>query len=320
VIIGFDGLEEDPNMSKDELPFTWKKSLLAIFPGVLVTLGWIRDDFSVWMLTGVVLLAAFLVLAYLQHKHQLPAWSLMAAGMFVSVCLTMAAGVVGGAAAMLVGGSANAVVLLLLLALLAVLLGTSPEGRHISGWAWIALGVIVLLQLAVRLKYFVLLGVSWGVAGQWLKISLYAAVIALLLPSALGYHLAKKHGVQAILFTIGMIYMGFQLLIDLNQKVSSQVGGGPVFLMYKTMIPLLFTIFAPLWFLRARSARSRVRGVLALTGLAVLINLVVVGLSYGGDLPLIIWISFFPYTLSVLLTLLFSYQLYQGYKKISYLL
>ena len=140
-------------------------------------------------------------------------------------------------------------------------------------------------------------------------------MIALLLPVALGLCLAQRYGLPTMLFVIGMIYVGFQILIDVNYKVSDQIGGTLGFVAYKALIPLLFTVIAPLWFLRARSSRSRVGGVLALVGLAVILDLVVVGLSYGGDLPLIIWISFIPYTISVLLTLALAYLLYRESRK-----
>jgi len=51
---------------------------------------------------------------------------------------------------------------------------------------------------------------------------------------------------------------------------------------------------------------------LALSGLAVMLDLVIVGWSYGGELPLMIWISFIPYTASVLLTLASAHLLYRG--------
>ena len=41
-----------------------------------------------------------------------------------------------------------------------------------------------------------------------------------------------------------------------------------------------------------------------------ILDLVIVGLAYG-DLPLFIWISFIPYTISVLLTLALAYLLYR---------
>ncbi|OQY86434.1 MAG: hypothetical protein B6D40_01275 [Anaerolineae bacterium UTCFX3] len=260
---------------------------------------------------GILLLAVFLISAYLWNIRQLPAWSLMAVGMLASICLTMAIGVIGGLAAILVGGSASELVLLVLLVALVILLWTSLRGQRVSPLVWTLFAVVIVCQLAVRVKYFVLFGVSWSVAGQWLNISLYAVVVALLLPVALGLCLAQRYGLLAALFVIGMLYMGFQLLVDVNHKVSDQMGGALGFIVYQAMIPMLFTVVAPLWFVRARSLRTRMSGVLALVGLAVILDLVVVGLAYGGALPVIIWISFIPYTLSVLLTLVLTYLLYR---------
>jgi hypothetical protein len=197
-------------------------------------------------------------------------------------------------------------------ATLVVLLGFSVRERRVPPLVWVLLTVVVACQLGVRAKYFVSFGVSWSVAGQWLHISLYAAAIALLLPVALGLRLARRYGPLAMLFVIGMIYGGFQVLVDVNSRVSERIGGTLGFAAYKALIPLMFTVVAPVWFLRARSSRSHLGGVLALSGLAVMIDLVVVGRSYGGNLPLMIWISFIPYTISVLLTLASAHLLYHG--------
>jgi hypothetical protein len=51
---------------------------------------------------------------------------------------------------------------------------------------------------------------------------------------------------------------------------------------------------------------------LTLVGFAVIIDLLVVGFSYAGELPLVIWISFIPYTVSVLLTFVLAYLLYRA--------
>ena len=302
-------------MVREELPLPWNKSLLAICPGLLATTGWVRTDFSVRMLVGLILLVAFLVCAYWWNNRQLPGWSLMATGMLTSLGLMTVSGVIGGLAAILVGRSANTFVLFILLAVLITLLGFSMRTQPVSRFAWVLIALIILCQLAVRVKYFVQLGVSWSVAGQWLNISLYAAVIALLLPVAFGLFLAKRHGLLTMLFVIGMIYVSFQILLDINYKVSDQIGDTLLFAAYKGLIPLLFTVIAPLWFLRARSSLGRVGGMLTLVGLAVIIDLIMIGWSYGGELDLIIWISFIPYTISVLLTLGLAYLLYQGNKK-----
>ncbi len=263
------------------------------------------------MLVGVLLLAAYLTFAYFWGGRQLPGWSLMAVGMLTSMGLTVASGVLGGLASTLVGLSANVFVLLILLVTLVAILIFQMQGRPNSWRVWMLIVLIIACQLAVRVKYFTLFGLSWSTAADWLSISLYSAVTGLLLPVAFGLYPARQHGLLAMLFAIGMIYMGIQLLIDVNQKVSAVMGDNPGFLTYKAMTPFLFTVLAPLWFLRARSNRSRLMGLLLFSGLAVAFNLSVVGVSYS-DLPLIIWGSFIPYTASVLLTLALAYLLYRG--------
>ncbi len=297
-------------MRTDERPWPWRKSLLAIIPGLFAAAGLVRTDFSVAMLIGVIALAALLVMAYWRNDRQLPAWSLMAAGMFASIGLSVAAGVIGGLASMLLGDSARELVLLLFCLALIVLWLMSARSQRVDRSIWGLLIAIVVCQLIVRVKYFVLFGVSWPVAGQWLRISLYAAISVLLLPIAIGWRVAPRYGAVTLLLVIGLIYPGFQPLIDVNRAVSSQLGDSLGFIIYQAIIPLLFTVCAPLWWLRARSARSRAVGGLVLIGLAVLLDLVIVGWAYG-DLPVIIWLSFIPYTLSVLLTLVVADRLYR---------
>ena len=263
------------------------------------------------MLVGLILLVLFLITGYWWNNSQLPGWSLMAAGFLTSVGLMMVSGVVGGLAGIMVGSSANSVVVIILLAILAAVLAFPMRTQSVSPVVWVLVALILLCQLAVRIKYFVLLGLSWSVAFQWLNISLYAAIIALLLPVAFGLLLAKRYGILTMLFTIGMIYVSFQILVDVNYKVSDQIGGTLEFVVYKALIPLVFTVIAPLWFLRAQSSLSRVGGMLTLVGLAVIVDLVIIGFSYGGELDLVIWISFIPYTVSVLLTLALAYLQYR---------
>ena len=298
-------------MRQEKLPLSWDKALLAIIPGLLATVGLVNTDFSAWMLVGLILLVTFLVSVYWWNNKRLPGWSLMASGMLASVGLVLASGVIGGLVAIIAGKSANTFVLPILLVILITLLRFSMRNQCVPVFVWILLALIIMCQLAVRVKYYVLLGVSWSVAGQWLNISLYAVVIALLLPVVLGLFVANRYGLLTMLFIIGMIYVSFQILIDINYKVSDHIGDTLGFVTYKTLIPFLFTVMAPLWFLRARSDLSRVGGMLILVGLAVIIDLLVVGWSYAGELPLIIWISFIPYTISVLLTLVLAYLLYR---------
>lgn len=289
--------------------------MLAIVPGLLATLGLIRTDFSGWMLSGLMGLITFLVFAYWGNNKQLPGWSLLAIGMLASTSLVITSSVIGGLTTVIVGKSANIIVLLVLLITLPVLLGFSMRNYRISPSAWGLFALIIMCQLAIRIKYFVEFGVSWSVAGQWLSISLYAAMMGLLLPVVLGMLLSNRYGFTTMLFVVGMVYVNFQILIDVNHKVSDQIGGTEKFVIYKALIPFLFTVLAPLWYLRAQTSYHRIVGMISLVGLAVFLNLLVVGFSYGEELPLIIWISFIPYTFSVLLTLGLANLLFHGIKR-----
>jgi hypothetical protein len=300
-------------MGEEELPFSWNRSVIAIIPGLLATMGLISVDFSAQMLVGLIGLVLFLGSTYWWNQKQLPGWSLMAIGMLVSIGLVIVSGVTGGLVAVIVGTYSNLLVLLIFLVISVLLLGYFMKGQHISFVVWGIFSLVIICQLAVRIKYFVLLGVSWSVVGQWLNISLYAAMIGLLLPVVFGVFLSRRYGLKTMLFVIGMIYVSFQLLIDVNSKVSNQIGNTEIYVAYKALIPFLMTVLAPLWYLRARTFNSRIVGVLFLVGLAVFLNLLVVGISYEGKLPMIIWISFIPYILSILLTLVLAYLLFQNH-------
>ena len=273
-------LQEETEVSvvlgREELPLSWKYALLAVLPGLLATEGLTYIDFSTKMLAGAVLLAAYLTFAYFWDGRRFPGWSLMAAGMLTSMGLTVVSGVLGGLASTLVGLSANIIVLLMLLVTLVAIFIFQMQGQPISWRVWMLIMLIMACQLVVRVKYFTLFGQSWSTAGDWLSISLYSAVTGLLLPVVFGLFPARKHGLLALLFAIGMIYMGIQLLIDVNQKVSAVLENGPGLLAYKAMTPLLFTVLAPLWFLRARSSRSRIIGLLVISGVATCLQ------SFGG--------------------------------------
>lgn len=295
-------------MAKDEAPLSWKEALLAVIPGLLATLGLIRNDYSIWMVGGLVALVIYLGLAYWGNDKKFPDWSLLGLGMLTASVLVMLASIVGGLIAILAGTAAQTVVLIFLLFTFVILLGSHLRYNRMPLSAWGLFILVILCQLAVRIKYFVEFGLSWSVVGQWVSISLYAATIGLLLPVMLGILLSGRYGWMTILFVIGMVYGSFYLLIDVNDKVSDQLGGTGSLVIYQTMIPFLFTVLAPLYYLRARASPSRIGGLLALVGCAVLLNLLVVGFSYE-ELPPVIWVSFMPYTLSILLSLRLAYLL-----------
>jgi hypothetical protein len=296
-------------MNEETLPLSWKRAVLAIFPGLLATMGFINTDFSVRMLFGLVVLFIFLGTVYWSNHKQLPGYSLMALGMLASIGLVIASGVIGGLVSVIFGRFSNYILLLVLLIISAILLRLSAKGQNIPPVVWRLFLLIIVCQLFVRIKYFVLLGVSWSVVSQWLNISLYASMMGLLLPVILGMSLSKRYGLQTMLFVVGMIYVSFEILIDVNFKVSDQLGGTVRYVIYEAIIPLLFTVLAPLWYLLAKHRYYRIVGFLSLIGFAIFFNLLVVGISYEGNLSLVIWISFIPYTVSVILTIVLAQYL-----------
>jgi len=296
-------------VSRVALPYSWPKTLLAVIHALLATIGFVNTGFDAWMFAGVLLLSVYLVGAYVWNKEKLPGWSLIAAGFLTAFSLTIVSGLIGGVMAIVVDKGANSIVLLIFAIWFVALLFTSLRGRPQRPLVWILLALIILCQLAVRLDLFDQYGLSWPVVGEWLNVSLYSAVIALLIPLGLGLCLSPRYGRIAILFVLGMVYLGFHILLDVNAKVSDQTGGTFWFSVYQAMIPFLFTVIAPFLFLRARETVGRLFGLLSPVAFAVILDLLVVGWSYDGALPRIIWLTFIPYTASILLTLVLAYLL-----------
>jgi hypothetical protein len=293
---------------QQRIPTTWRIAALAIFPGLLAVIGLTTLDYSFQMIICIGLLLVYVFFAYIWNKKHLPSWSLMAVGILVSFCLSFLVGLIGALISILVGKMVDislAVILWIAIFLILALFirkNSAPKGT------WIMVGLIAFMQLLMRVKYFILLGVSWEIAIEWLAVSLYASAILLMLPVCLGLPLIRKHGKWFVLYAIGSVFMGFQTIIDVYQKVSIQIGGTFWFSVYKIAIPLIFTVIAVLWFLKVKNERIRLPGLLVLVGVAVAANIVVVGISYE-DFPLIIWLSSIPYTISVLLTFILVYRL-----------
>jgi hypothetical protein len=283
------------------LPLNWKETILAISPGVIATLGWTRTDYSPWMLSGTLLLLAFIATAYWVNNKQFPHWSLLAAGLVTAQALSFIEGVIGGLSALIVGATAQVSVMMILLVVF-IILWTRPPYAPLPQYANTFVVLIVICHLVVRLKYFGLFGFSWDVALQWFSISLYAALNTLLLPIAIGRRLNPKFGPTSVLFVLGMFYGNFQLLVDVNNIVSNQLDNTVWISIYRALIPLFITLGGALCFARASSASRRLGGLLTFISAGLIINFSVVGWSYQGTLPLIIWLSFIPYTFSVLLT------------------
>ena len=172
------------------------------------------------------------------------------------------------------------------------------------------MALVVVCNILVRVKNFILVDVSWSVAHGVISVGLWAAALALL-PVVIGIPLARRHGKFAVLFVVGSTYMAFQSLINVDQQVRINLNSSTGFIAYMVLIPLLFTVIAPLWYLRTEPMRAKMGGLLALTGVAVAANIIVSG-WVRGDFTLMIWLSAIPYIISVLLTIALAHFLYRG--------
>ena len=114
----------------------------------------------------------------------------------------------------------------------------------------------------------------------------------------------------AVLFVVGANFLWFQDVIDYVQKLHLYIDNSVLFTTFIMFLPLLFTVIAPLRFLRARSTLGRLWGLLVPIGLAVVVSIVVAGLV-RGDFTLLLWLSAIPYTVSILLNLALAYLLYR---------
>jgi hypothetical protein len=124
-------LKGSEDVVEDQFPISWDKTLLAIIPGLLATLGFVTSDFSARMLVGLFLLVLFLIVVFWSNNRQLPGWGLMALGMLVSIGLVITSGVLGGLAAIFAGKSATAIILLVILAILITILRFSFRSQRV---------------------------------------------------------------------------------------------------------------------------------------------------------------------------------------------
>jgi hypothetical protein len=301
-------------MFSNKIPTTSKIVALAITPGLLAVIGFTTFDFSPKMLICIGLLVLYVLSAFLWNKKQLPSWCLMAVGILVSFGLFILVGIIGGLISILAGKMVDVSLAIFLWVTLFVLLITFFRKQTVPRNTLLLISLITFFQLLMRVKYFILFGVSWNIAIEWFAVSMYSSAIALLLPIIIALPLIRKHGKWSILYGIGSVFMGFQQLIDIYQKVSDQIGGTFWFFAYKLIIPLLFIVLATLWFFLVKKDRFRFTGLLIWVGFAVTTDIVIVGISYQ-ELPLIIWLSSIPYTLSVLLTLMLINQLSVFFQK-----
>jgi hypothetical protein len=296
----------------DRLPISNKKILLAVTPGLLVTLGLVNENPSIWTLLGIILLLLFVGISWIQNNRQLPGWSLLAVGIILGISQPLVLGITGVLVALVTGTPPSPVsspfVLVLPWIGIAVLsLYIKQKSQHVTR-TWLLAVTIVLCNILVRVKYFVLFGVSWSVLWEMLGVSLWSAGTLLLPIIAVGV-LARKYGASTILFAVGATFAWYQVLIDNAYKVSGNIGRSELFLVYLIVVRFMFIVIGPWLFLRVKGTHRQLFGLIGSICASVAINILISGIV-RGDFTLIIWFSAIPYTISIGLSLALAYWLY----------
>lgn len=300
--------------SDNEISEEWMTTVLAIVPGILITIAILINvvyEMAFWTALALIL---FVAISWFHQSKKLPGWSLMAVGMLLTAFLTIVSGIFGGITTLIVGVDSVSISVAIAAVWLAILLIFAhfwlQKQLRFSSTIWLIIGLVVICNFLVRMKYFYLFDLSWSTLGDVARISLWSAG-TLLLPVIIGMYLAQRYGLMVVLLAVGTTYMWFQIIIDNADRVSENIHQPLLLGGYLILTPVLATIVGPILYLRAKKTSYRLQGLLIATCIAVGVNVIISGVV-RGDFTLIVWLSAIPYVASVVLVLWLSYLLHQA--------
>jgi hypothetical protein len=298
----------------DEHPVAYIKLLVIMIPGLVATLGLVNGELSIWSLLGIILLVFFIAVGWVTSHRQLPDWSLMASGILLGVAQPVILGIIGVFAALITNTtpsptSSPVVTILPWIGIALILFFLWRRGQSVTKVVFLV-GMITFCCILVRVKYFILFGVSWSILGQMLGISLWAAG-TLLLPVMFVGLMPRRFGELTILFAVGATFVWYQVLIDNGYKVSTNMGNPGMLWVYYLVVSSLFIVIGPCVFLRLVGLQRKLLGLIVSMCTSVVINILVSGIVRGDFTP-IIWLSAIPYTVSIGLSPLLAYWLYRN--------
>lgn len=255
-----------------------------------------------------------MMVGWVISNKQLPDWSLMAGGILLGIAQPIILSTLGIFTALISGTTPSPTASPIVLALpwigiALILFYLRHNGRSVSKvvlWA----GIITICCLLVRVKYFVLYGISWSILWKMLGISLWAAG-TLLLPTMIVGLLPRRFGAFTILFAIGATFSWYEVLIDNGFKVSISIGSQGALWVYLFVVRSLFIIIGPWLFLCLKDLRRKLMGLISSICASVVINIVISGVV-RGDFTLVIWLSAIPYTICVGLSPVLAYRMYRS--------
>jgi len=300
--------------TNDEISKEWMTTILAIVPGVLITIAILLNVVYEMAFWAALALVFFVTISWFYQSKKLPGWSLVAVGALLTTVLITLSGVLGGITTFIVRSAdvslSIATIAVWLVILVIVFHFWSQKRLSFSPTILLVAVSIIVCNFLVRIKYFYLFDLSWSVLGDVTRIALWSAAM-LLLPVIVGIYLARWFGLTTVLFAVGTTFMWFQIIVDNAGRVSENIHNLLLLAGYLMLTPVLATIVGPILYLRAKKAGYGLQGLLITTGIAVGVNVVISGIV-RGDFTIITWLSAIPYVASVVLVLWLSYLLYQA--------
>lgn len=269
-------------------PSPWGAVALAALPGVLITLTRLRllDWQSPVAAVGgwlVVALYAILTPIAWHRRQQMPDWLLMPLGMLawvVTYRLANGLAAVGGPFNPLAEPWTLIVLINLLVAVIVFTLDRRARKLPVSPWSYAGVGLAFVLGGAIFLLPDALR--TWPREMGLLFGGLLMISEALML-LALGLPVARSRGVLAVLVILGGY---FYILFDSDYLWGFRIRDWAGLPIYLASMAALFSVVAPVAFLRARTTAGRAVGLFVPVLLFVVGRLVVPWMVLGGGLSI----------------------------------
>lgn len=235
----------------ESAPLSWGKIGLAILPGLFAfAASWDVNARGLIPITGLGL-CVLLVVAGLIRERKFPVWGFTTLGVLFGLLL---------------GWLWLPLGLLGLLAPIIILPWYKRSGVHVSGLAWVLVG----LMIAIGVSSPAVLSIFPGYFFNWNLWDL-AGDIVMLLVVAVGLLLAKRSGLVAGLFVVAAGFILWEEVLDLTYGLWKTPWG----MVMIAILALLLLVVSPIWVLRSHSTRGQVLGLLlpALIALASVVTI-----------------------------------------------
>ncbi|MBN1430886.1 MAG: hypothetical protein JXB07_21125 [Anaerolineae bacterium] len=251
---------------------SWRGAVVMVLPALLLMSPYLPTGKGLMAVVG--LLAVVILVATLvawKRTRRVPIWGMPLLGMVITPlvwCLAaLPNGIISGFFSLrssLTGTEqvllySSLVVFNILQVSMIIGLFVYYARRHvISRPAWLMFGAYVVGMAAISTIRSNQANMS--ISFLFVASSSFLFLFELLLPVAIGLLLARRQGLDALLFAIsGMTF--FQVSFDVDYHFAFISGNIPAVTVYNIVWRLLVFVVAPMWMVRARTDRSRLLGI-----------------------------------------------------------